>query len=76
MGKHELETLLQDAENELELVRFAMVQALQFPTVVEGEPCTPAATYAIEGEYLNVLAGCENVIWNLCDRIHEALMAC
>lgn len=76
MAKTELDTLLQEAENQLELVRFGMVQALQCATLIEGEIGTPSAVYKLEGEYLNVLYGCESTVWNLCDRIHEVLADC
>lgn len=75
MPKNDRDVVLSDAENELCLVRFGMVQALQCATLIEGKVGTPTAVYKMEGEYLDVLYGCESTIWNLCDRIHDAVMA-
>ena len=74
--KDDLDSTLQSAESQLCLARFALYQVIQSATLAEGEDSdSPIATYNVEREYMDVLVGASEMIWSLCDRLHEVLKA-
>ena len=76
MTDNTIDDALQSAESQLCLARFAMFQVIQSATLAEGEDSdSPTATYNVEREYMDVLVGASEMIWSLCDRLHEVLKA-
>lgn len=73
MASNDLDVMLQETENQLRLVRFAMMQTLGNAQMCEGVADTTSAAYKLDGESVGVLNGCGDVLWSLCDRIHETL---
>ena len=73
---NKLGCLLSDAECELRLLSFALLQALQSVRFVDGEAGDSDAEYALDSEGISVVYGAEAATRNLCDRISKVLAEC
>ena len=67
-----LDCILQDVENELQMVGFALLQTLQTVRTVKGEDSS-TNEFALDEDGVSVIYGTESAIRNMCERIHKTL---